>query len=526
MNRKICYALTSTLLVTCAFAETGADGRARPLPVSGKQLGELHVTTGGRIIRNTAAGIDNGAVVNGGACIQTESYTDADFTGDSFNAQGGFGEGEIAAVSYALSPNDFPIKIELIEAIFATQNAAVQTTTEWSVLVWDGPPNTGTLVASFSSDGSIIPHVIIGPGDAGSNVMVSVDPGDPEQIFVNNISGTNTFSVGYRIDRHNAQSGNPCTTAPPSQFNAFPTTDLSGLSEPTQNWLFGLNCGPLGCPPNGGWSTFQGLLPILCRPTGDWVIRATWSSVSCQPGLGACCLPSGECQVGLSSGCAADGGTFQGDGSACQDVTCPEPVGACCFPATGGCVDTLSESNCSGAAGLFQGGGSDCGQIVCFPMGACCLPDGTCSGPISPEECGTMGGSFQGDSTECGTVECPLPQGACCFPNEFCLDLTEVDCGKAGAVWRGAGTVCDASICAAPPCGPCADSNCDGSVSVGDINFFVAAVTGGQPAWDAAHGGNPPCDYLCANDANNDESVSVGDINAFVAAVTGPAGCD
>ncbi len=71
------------------------------------------------------------------------------------------------------------------------------------------------------------------------------------------------------------------------------------------------------------------------------------------------------------------------------------------------------------------------------------------------------------------------------------------------------------------PCLPCGDSNCDGTVSVGDINFFVAAVTSGEPAWNALFSGFPPCDYLCANDTNSDTMVTVGDINFFVAAVTG-----
>ncbi len=77
-----------------------------------------------------------------------------------------------------------------------------------------------------------------------------------------------------------------------------------------------------------------------------------------------------------------------------------------------------------------------------------------------------------------------------------------------------------------PPCGDCADSNCDGSVTVGDINFFVAAVTGGEAAWNALFpGGSAPCDYLCANDTNASGDVSVGDINDFVTAVTSGSPC-
>ncbi len=72
----------------------------------------------------------------------------------------------------------------------------------------------------------------------------------------------------------------------------------------------------------------------------------------------------------------------------------------------------------------------------------------------------------------------------------------------------------------------CGDSNCDGVVTVGDINFFVSAVVQGEPAWSALFPGeDPPCDFVCANDTNGDGLVSVGDINAFVAAVVSGVPC-
>ncbi len=66
------------------------------------------------------------------------------------------------------------------------------------------------------------------------------------------------------------------------------------------------------------------------------------------------------------------------------------------------------------------------------------------------------------------------------------------------------------------PPSPAGDLNCDGSVSVGDINPFVLALT--DPAGYAAM--FPDCDPLNA-DCNDDGSVTVGDINCFVALVTG-----
>ncbi len=71
----------------------------------------------------------------------------------------------------------------------------------------------------------------------------------------------------------------------------------------------------------------------------------------------------------------------------------------------------------------------------------------------------------------------------------------------------------------------CADANCDGAVTVGDINFFVAAVIGGESAWRQRFAPEAPeCGFL-SNDTNGDQLVTVGDINAFVAAVSSGQPC-
>ncbi len=71
------------------------------------------------------------------------------------------------------------------------------------------------------------------------------------------------------------------------------------------------------------------------------------------------------------------------------------------------------------------------------------------------------------------------------------------------------------SITVAPVLLP-GDMNCDGMVSVGDINGFVLALT--DPAgYDKQF---PGCSRDNA-DCNDDDQVSVGDINCFVALVTG-----
>ncbi len=372
-------------------------------------------------------------------CAVVASHTDANFGGGSFIVQAGFAETEIAAAEYVLAAGQFPIRIDLCEFIIAQSNTIVSTTTKWSVLVWEGPPSTGSLIASYSSDDIILPHLRMSQGTQATNVQFLIDPGDPEQIIIND-NPSHSFTIGFRIDDHNNQTGSACITAPPSNQNAFPTTDVSGLSQPTRNWLFGVNCGPIGCPANGGWARFSALASF-CRPTGDWVMRATWTSLSCTPGVGACCLPDGSCIIATTTDCTNANGTFKGDGTTCDTAGCTAAPQACCFPSTGGCLN-LSPADCTLAGGVPGGVGTTCATYTCFPKGACCLPDGSCIDNISPTNCASLSGTYKGNNTTCGTVTCPPPTGACCFSTGFCLALSETDCSNAGGSWGGIGTDC------------------------------------------------------------------------------------
>ncbi|MBK8267914.1 MAG: hypothetical protein IPK83_06250 [Planctomycetes bacterium] len=378
-----------------------------------------------------------------GACPPvTRAHTDADFTGGSFTAQAGFAQSEIAAVSFVIPAADFPIRIDTAEMIFATSNASVQTVTQWSILFWSGTPATGALVDSFSSDDLILPHIRVGPGTAGVNVQVSVDPGDPEQIFISD-SGNHTFSVGYRIDVHNNQTANPCFTAPPSSSNAFPTTDVSGLAQSAQNWLFGVNCGSFGCPPNGGWSTFQAL-NVLCRPSGDWVLRVTYTPVNCA-GFGACCNPSnGICTVLTEVDCTTQGNNWSGEGTSCTPNNCPQPTGACCR-ANGTCSSNIILAACSATGETFFQNQA-CAEVSCpQPEGACCTNDsGTPCVVVDAATCASVySGFFKGAFTDCIANAC---NGACCFSTSSCLSLTKPGCTQiSGSQFQGVGVACLAS---------------------------------------------------------------------------------
>ncbi len=429
-------------------------------------------------------GGDGGGGTRG--CDAVSSHTDADFGGGSFVVQAGFAESEIAAAQYTIPATSFPIKILTTEVIVAQIAAIVPTTTKWTMLFWSGRPDTGTLVASYSSDGDILPHITLPPGTNGVNVLFGIDPSDPDQIIINApADGSHTFTIGFRIDDHNAQTGTGCNSGDiPTNRNAFPTTDVSGLSQPTGNWLKGINCGAFGCPPNGGWSRFSSL-PSFCRPSGDWVMRASWTAVNCQPGVGACCLPSGQCQVITEASCLSQAGTYKGDGTSCGPDTCPAPTGACCFP-NNFCL-TLKEVDCAGAGGSWLGANTTCNNGQC-PSGACCLPLGNCI-TTTQGSCAAQGGVFQGVGTSCATANCPQPTGACCLSNGFCLQLTQTDCnGIPGSSFKGPLTTCvdgngngQADICESQ----CpADFDHSGFVDIEDYTAYVGAFEAGTPDAD------------------------------------------
>ncbi|MBX3377869.1 MAG: hypothetical protein KF678_12800 [Phycisphaeraceae bacterium] len=452
-NRKLVGGAAVLLIAVAGTAasaqpkDRSSSVRREAIPIALDRVDHLYVSP-----RGPVSGPFTGSV--GRSCNIIATHTDASFTGGSYTLQAGFAQSEMAGMTYTVPASEWPIKINMTEFIVATSATNQTTTTKWSMLYYQGTPTNGTLVATYSSDDVILPHIVLPPGTNGVNVTFSIDPNDPEQLIIQN-NGSNQFTVAFRIDQHHNQTQNPCTTAPPTNSNAFPTTDVSGLAASTANWLFGVNCGILGCPSNGGWSTFANLIS-LCRPTGDWVSRTTWSSVlNCTPGVGACCLPSGQCVTAQTpANCSSQGGTYRGDGSTCASP-CPQPNGACCF--TGGSCLSLSSADCTTAGGTWLGGGTTCAAGNTCPTGACCLPDGQCLTGVTSLQCTSQGGTFRGTGTNCSNP-CPQPTGACCLSSGGCLTLTQSDCGVIpGTSWAGPLTSC-ATACT-PPC----YANCDGS---------------------------------------------------------------
>ncbi|MDG2292357.1 MAG: hypothetical protein P8L37_06835, partial [Phycisphaerales bacterium] len=227
------------VLAVCATFAAAQEGLRAPITAS---LDSIHVQ---RIILRPSllrAQLPGGAEVEQvgtlirGACpSEMYAHTDSDWGPGEYVLQAGFAQGESAAASYQVAADKFPLKLDSVEMMFATSNAVVQTTTEWTVRIYSGTPDSGSLVSQWSSDGELLPHLVMPPGTTGTIVLFTVDPDDPEQIYIDD-NGSHTYTVGYRIDAHN-QPGSPCLSSPDPNYNAFPCTDTSGLDESAQNWI-------------------------------------------------------------------------------------------------------------------------------------------------------------------------------------------------------------------------------------------------------------------------------------------------
>jgi len=454
----ICSITISTQLLT-VHAEEGS--RLDPIPVKLQQPLTLDSA-----FQPIEMGNANPRGQQRGACPSVQvSLTESDFGDGQYILQAGFAQGESLGATYYLSPDLFPIRVDLLEALFATVQTTQQTTTHWSATIWDGTPDDGIQVASFASDGIILPHLVMPPGTAGMIISLTVDEEDPEQIYVYNNSGMNAFSIAFKVVQHNAP-GNPCLSSPSTTSNAFPCTDTDGLDYSSQNWINAIS-GSL-CICGSGWFTFLEF-PTLCTPSGDWILRASYTPVNCTVDPVACCFTDNSCQDVTPDQCDAFGGEYQGSGTTCATFTCGSGTGACCVESTGNCVE-FDLTTCQVVGGIHHGEGTTCATTICFPEGACCLQDGSCSGPMSDVDCVALSGSFQGNDSLCATTECPQPIGACCGA-DWCLNLTQSDCTAVAGSWSGASTACTESSCQSSCT---ADLNVDGNVDVIDLLQIVA----------------------------------------------------
>lgn len=127
---------------------------------------------------------------------------------------------------------------------------------------------------------------------------------------------------------------------------------------------------------------------------------AVWNGGSWFPvaPIGACCDPFAACTITSEDLCAAQGGAFLGNATACDPDPCPAVAGACCL--TGGSCQVATRQECAVLCGVFFGYSTVCSPNPCSGQGACCSPDGHCN-YRSPLQCTTERGEFLGPNVPC-----------------------------------------------------------------------------------------------------------------------------
>ncbi len=159
-------------------------------------------------------------------------------------------------------------------------------------------------------------------------------------------------------------------------------------------------------------------------------------SIQCGPPepIGACCLPSMDCDQILETACDTAGGVFQGVGSPCVPDPC---AGACC--ATDGTCSVTNQNDCLGSGGNYSPG-LDCGQVAC--TGACCQTDGSCQ-VLSEFQCESVSGTYSAGA-DCQGVNC---EGSCCLPDDSCVTQSPLGCAALNGQYNGNGTPCTPELC-------------------------------------------------------------------------------
>jgi hypothetical protein len=163
--------------------------------------------------------------------------------------------------------------------------------------------------------------------------------------------------------------------------------------------------------------------PTLTAFRGVRVLPGTFGGVI----DGACCALDGTCSTSTNAGCAATGGTYQGDFTTCGSANCPQP-GSCCF--SGGTCLILAGSQCTAQGGTYGGNGTSCATANCGPRsGACCASNGTCS-VVAAASC-TGSGTYRGDGTTCATANC----GSFTAGNLVVLEVTDITGNTGNSVY-------------------------------------------------------------------------------------------
>ncbi|MBT8487015.1 MAG: hypothetical protein HKO59_17220 [Phycisphaerales bacterium] len=191
-----------------------------------------------------------------------------------------------------------------------------------------------------------------------------------------------------------------------------------------------------GCPEDLDRDHDVGFTDLL-------IVLSNWGPCHRGPGVGACCLTA-ACVTVSQNACSAVGGAYQGDGTACGLVACPQP-GACCMT-DGSCVlaATIGGGDCTDAGGTYQGDDTDCAGVTCPLPGACCFGSFSCEVQLETQ-CVSAGGSFVGEGVGCGSTDCM--RGACCMADGTCFAIDPATCDVLDGIYQGDGTTCETVSC-------------------------------------------------------------------------------
>jgi hypothetical protein len=253
-----------------------------------------------------------------------------------------------------------------------------------------------------------------------------------------------------------------------SLFDIFCMLDLIG-GVPETGTCTKANADIEPCPDGNGVVSLLDVFSVLD------VIGGTLDDPDCcVPPLGACCRGGGCDNDVTEAECVATDGLYQGDGSTCGGVTCPNS-GACC---TLGQCTILSQVQCSQRGGDYEGDGTACSPNPCPPIGACCL-QGICQDNLTGSECLLAGGLFQGPNTTCDTATCPT--GACCAAGHCAEGTKEALCVAGGGTYQGNGSSCTPGLCGAPVEGLQLNEVRKDQDGADDDEYFEVAGTAATP---------------------------------------------
>jgi len=179
------------------------------------------------------------------------------------------------------------------------------------------------------------------PGPGGSNdlffVVETSDPALEQEVWFKRLADGTTSAGSFPLDRSVGE-----VTFAPNGIAAFVQYDVDGTDNLDSYQMFELCSEDVGSfvgPSSGSVVDVTGggvATAALVNATDAIVTRAsdqaqiaTYTLDDCSgpaPATGACCLEDGTCSPGMTeAGCLDANGTWQGAGTDCVGVDCPEP---------------------------------------------------------------------------------------------------------------------------------------------------------------------------------------------------------